>query len=70
MRIMWVEDVACMGRTETHEAVSKGKINQRDHLEDLGIHGRLITKLISTQQDERPGTGSVCRRRGASGGLL
>jgi hypothetical protein len=32
MRIKWVEDVACMGRTEIHKEVLKGKINQRDHL--------------------------------------
>jgi hypothetical protein len=49
--------------------VSNGKINERDHLEDLGIHGRLIMELVSTQQDERPGNGSICHRRGASGGL-
>jgi hypothetical protein len=69
IRIRWEGDVACMGRTDTHEGVSRGNINERDRLEDLGIHGRLILKLISTQQDERPGTGSICHRRGTSGRL-
>jgi len=36
-----------------HKGVSRGKINARDHLEDLRIHGRLILKSISTQQDYR-----------------
>jgi hypothetical protein len=36
-----------------HKGVSRGKINETDHLEDLGIHGRLIMELISEQQDER-----------------
>jgi len=52
-----------------HKGVSRGTINEREHLEDLGIHGGLIMNLISTQQDERPGTGSICHRRGASSGL-
>jgi hypothetical protein len=67
--IRWVGNAACMGRAEMDSSVSRGKIKERDHLEDLGIHGRLKQKLISKQQDERPGTGSICHRR-ASGGLL
>jgi hypothetical protein len=52
-----------------HKGVSTGKINERDHLENLEIRGRLILKLISTQQDERLGTGFICHRTGASGRL-
>lgn len=70
MRIMWVGDVACTGRTEMHTEVSRGTFNEKAKLEDPGIHGRLTMKLISTQQDERPVTGSVCHGRVASGGLL
>jgi hypothetical protein len=50
--------------------VSRGKIKEKDYLEDLEMYGRLILKLISKQQEERPGIGPICHRRGASGGLL
>jgi len=48
MRIMWVGDVACTGRTEMHTEVSRGKFNEKAKMEDPGIHGSLTMKLIST----------------------
>jgi hypothetical protein len=47
--VRWVGHVACMwggGRGDMHTGFSWGNLKVRDHLEDLGVDGRIILKWI------------------------
>jgi hypothetical protein len=43
---------------------------ERDHLEDLGVDGRIILKLISQRSDLGRWIGFIWLRIGTGGGLL
>jgi len=45
-------------------------LRKRDHLEDLGVDGRIILKWIVRQWDVRAYTGSKWLRIGTGGGHL
>jgi len=45
-RIGWAEHAALMGDREVHTAFWWGDVMARDHLEDIGVVGRIILKLI------------------------
>jgi hypothetical protein len=47
-----------------------GKPEERDHLEDPGIDGRIILRWIVRKWDLRAWTGSIWLRIGTGGGLL
>jgi hypothetical protein len=45
-RMRWLAKVARMARWETHTASYSGNLKRFNHLEDLGVDGRIILKLI------------------------
>jgi hypothetical protein len=53
-RMRWVEHVARMGGGEVYTGFMWGNLRERDHLEDLGVDGRIILKWI---RDVRAWTG-------------
>ena len=45
-RMGWVGNVACMGEGEEHTGLWCGDLVVRDHLEEIGVEGRIILKCI------------------------
>jgi hypothetical protein len=43
-RVRWVGNVACMGEKKNAEGFWWRDLKGRDHLEDMGIDGRIILK--------------------------
>jgi hypothetical protein len=58
-----------MGERRGAHRVWWGNLTKRDHLEDLGIGGRIILKWIFKKWDRGAWTGLVCLRIGTGGGL-
>jgi hypothetical protein len=54
-RIRSVRHVACTGDRRGVYSVLVGKPEKRDHLEDLGVNGRMIFKQIFKKWDKRHG---------------
>jgi hypothetical protein len=55
------------GRGEVYTGVWWGNLSERDHLEDLGIDGRLILKWIFRMWDVGAWTGLICLWIGTGG---
>jgi len=53
-----------------HTGTWWGKLRERDHLEDLGTDGRIISKWILKKLDDGAWTGLVWLRIGVGGELL
>jgi hypothetical protein len=45
-RMRWAGHVACMETGEVHTGFWWRDLRERDHLEDLGVDGRIILKWI------------------------
>jgi hypothetical protein len=45
-RLRWAGHVARMGRGEVYTELRWGNLRERNHLEDLGIDGRIILRWI------------------------
>jgi hypothetical protein len=50
-RIRWVGHVARLGIEEVHTGLWRVNLKVTDHLEDLGIDGRIILKWIFKKYD-------------------
>ena len=62
--------VACVGERRDAYRVLVGKPEGKNHLEDPGIDGRIILRLIFRKWDGGEWTGLICLRIGAGGGHL
>ena len=64
----WAGNVC--GRGEMHTGFWWGDLRERDHLEEIGLDGRIILKWIFKKWDEEAWTGLICLRIGTGGWLL
>jgi len=64
----WARHVAWV-RGEVHTGFWWGNLRGKDHLEGLGVDGRIILKGIFKKWDEA-WPGLICLRIGTSGGFL
>ena len=69
-RLRWTGHVARMGNMRSAYRVLVGKSEGRNHLQDPGIDGRTILKLIFEKWDGGAWTGSIWFRLGTGGGRL
>jgi hypothetical protein len=53
-----------------HRGFGRRNLKKSDHLEDVGLDGRIILKYILKKQDERAWTGFTWFRMGRNGVLL
>jgi len=56
-RMRWAGHVACMGIGKVHTGFLWEHLSERDHLEGLGINGRIILKWIFVKWDSDAWTG-------------
>jgi hypothetical protein len=68
-RMRWAGHVARMRRGKVHTEFWWGILRERDHLEDLGVGGKIILKWIFKTWDGAL-TGLSWLRIGTGGGLL
>jgi hypothetical protein len=59
-----------MGRVEVYTGFWWGNLRERDNLEDPGVDGRVILRLVFRKWDVRTWTGSLWLGIGTGGGLL
>jgi len=64
----WVGHVAHTGRGEVYTGFRWGNLRERDHLEDLGVDGRIILRWIFRKWDAEPWNGSGWLRIRTGGG--
>jgi hypothetical protein len=58
------------GRQKGAYRVLVGRLEGKNHLEDLGIDGRIMLKWIFNKWDREAWTGLIWLRIGTGGGLL
>jgi hypothetical protein len=66
-RMGWVGHIACMGKMRNVYKILVGKLEGRDHLEDLGTDGKIILELIAGKLGRKIWAGFICLRLGTSG---
>jgi len=69
-RMKWAGNVARMGRGEAYAYFWWGNVRKRDHLEDVGVDGRMLLRWIFRKCDVGAWTGSSWLRIGTGGGHL
>ena len=57
-------------RGEFHSGLWCGDLMEGDHLEDLGVDGRITLKLVSKKWDAEAWTGQLWHRKETGGGRL
>jgi hypothetical protein len=66
----WVGHVACLGEIRNSKKFWLGYLKRRYHLEDVGVDGRMILKLILGKYGLGVWIGLIWHRIRTSGGLL
>jgi hypothetical protein len=69
-RMRMAGHVACRGRREVYTGFWWGNLREGDHLEEPGVDGRLILRIMFRKWDGRAWTGSIWLRIGTDGGHL
>jgi hypothetical protein len=69
-RTRWVGHVASTGDRKVHTGIWWRDLTAGDHLEELGINGRITLKWIFMKWDGEAWIGFISPRIGTSGGLL
>jgi len=69
-RMRLAGDIACMGERIGVYRVLVGKPEERDHLEDPGVNGRIILRWIFRKWNVGEWTGLSCLRIGTGGGQM
>jgi hypothetical protein len=69
-RMRWAGHVARMRKERCVYRLLVGKPNEKNHLEDPGIDGRIILKWVFKKWDAGACTGLIWLRIGTGGGLL
>jgi hypothetical protein len=59
-----------MGRADVHTGIWWGNLREREHLDDPGVDGKIILKLIFKTLDRGARTGLIWLGTGIGGGLL
>jgi hypothetical protein len=65
-----LDNISVPSSTVKQSKQNAGNTRERDHLEDLGIAGRIIIKWIFKKWDGDAWTGLIWFRIGIGGGLL
>jgi hypothetical protein len=52
-RMRWAGHIARMGEGQVYTIFLWGEVTERDHLEDLGVDGRIILRWIFSKWDVR-----------------
>jgi len=66
----WVGHVTSRGREDLYTEFWWANLREIDHLEDLGVDGKIILRWIFRKWDVRAWTGSIWLRMGTGGGHL
>lgn len=69
-RKKWAGSVACNGRIEMHSGFWWGNLNERERLQELRVHQRIILKWNFKNQDGRVRNDLIWHTVGTSGRLL
>jgi hypothetical protein len=69
-RIREAVHVTCMGRMNDEYKIWSENMKEREHLQEVGLDGRIISEWILKKQDEMVWSGFIRLRIGTSGGLL
>ena len=70
IKMRWAGNVARMGRGERYTWLWWGDLRERDHLEDLGVDGRIVLRWIFRKWAGVGRTGWSWLRIGTGGGHL
>ena len=66
-RMRWAGHYRVWARGEVYTGLWWGNLRERDQLEDAGIDGRIILRLIFRKSYVEAWTGSICLSRGTGG---